>query len=403
MTERLYYHNPYLKSCTATVLECRKNGEHYEVLLDRTVIFPEGGGQPSDTGMINGIKVLRANDCGEDIWNVVDSPIIPGSSVTVTIDFDRRFDHSQQHTGEHIVSGLAHKLFNATNVGFHMAEEYVTIDFDIPLTDEQLLQLETEANAAVCRNIPITVNIVEEAELPSVPLRKRASGLTGDIRIVSIDGVDSCTCCGTHTETSAEVGIVKFTDHAKYKQGVRIWLVCGMRALEDYRKKQLMLTEASRQFSTKWENVPQMIAKQSNELSEQKRLYKLRTAKYLAYRSGELLINAKELKHGCRLVYTVEDALSGEELKLLCESLCAQKGVVAVVFTKNGDSLFYQLMRSENVTISMRRLIEAINVALVGKGGGRDDRVQGSAKLTDSTEGALEQLESYLISVIKAE
>ena len=403
MTKRAYYDNGAL-SCEAVVLDCVAVEGGYEILTDVTSIFPESGGQLSDTGRIGDAVVSHAREDGELVWHMADKPIEKGTAVTVVADAEPRMDHTCQHSGEHILSGLASKLFGAVNVGFHMAEDYATIDLDTFLTHEQIQQLQREANRAVQRNVPVTCVVVQGEELENIPLRKQAKGLTGDIRIVYFDegAVDSCTCCGTHVALSGEVGYIKITSHIKYKGGTRIWFACGMRAVEDSLKNQDIVDNLAVRFSAKAEDVVSAVVRQGDELNTVKHQLRERTQQLQKYIAAELLEEAENIS-GTRLVISLQQGIQMNELKTLAEKLTEQPDVLAVLFAKNGDTLMYQLARGKGVKQSIRELIQAVNAAVGGKGGGRDDFAQGSAPISGASDvdGTAEQIKNYCKAVLK--
>lgn len=395
MTKKLYY-DPERTACEATVLACEAVGDGYDILLDATVIYPEGGGQLSDTGHIGEARISHAREADGEIWHLADRPLPVGAAVRVTFDLEPRLDHTQQHTGEHILSGLAKTLFGASNVGFHMAEDYATIDLDLPLSEAQLNRLETEANRAVQRDVPTVTRIVNESELDEIPLRKRAKGLAGEeIRIVWCGGVDSCTCCGTHCARSGAVGMIRITAHMNYKGGTRLWFACGMRAVADAQENARLADKLARRFSTKPEGVLDAVTKQGDELVALKRMLRMRTDALLAYRAAELL-QAAETVRGVKCIVYAENGLSAQELKQLAEKLCAQQQAVAVLFSRIGETVYYQLWRAAGVSLSMRELCAALNAITGGKGGGRDDAAQGSAKAQPGFAELIAQFERYL-------
>ncbi len=403
MTKRAYYDNGAL-TCRATVLDCVAVEGGYEILTDVTSIFPESGGQLSDTGRIGDAVVSHAREDGELVWHLADRPLEKGAAVTIEADAEPREDHTCQHSGEHILSGLASKLFGAVNVGFHMAEDYATIDLDTPLTHEQIQQLQREANRAVQRNLPVTSVVVQGEELENIPLRKQAKGLSGDIRIVYMDGgqVDSCTCCGTHVATTGQVGYIKITAHMKYKGGTRMWFACGMRAVEDSLKNQDIVDTLAVRFSAKAEDVVSAVIRQGDELNGAKHQLRERTQQLQRYVAEELL-NGAESINGVRLVVSLQQGTQMNELKTLAERLSGESDVLAVLFSRNGDTLMYQLTRGKAVGHSARELIQAVNAAAGGKGGGRDELAQGSAPLgaAADVEGTVEQIRSYCRAVLR--
>ena len=400
MTKKLYY-DPKCTTCSAVVLACEKAGEAYEALLDATVIYPEGGGQLSDTGRIEDAVVSHAREAADGIWHRIDRPLAVGTTVEVMFDPEPRLDHTQQHTGEHILSGLAKTMFGASNVGFHMAETYATIDLDMPLTEEQLQRLETEANRAVQRNSPTETRVVTEQELESIALRKRAKGLKGDeIRVVWCGGVDSCTCCGTHCAQSGEVGMIRITAHMNYKGGTRLWFACGLRALQEAEANAALGDKLARRFSTKPESVLEAVIKQGDELAALKRTLRARTEALLAYRA-QALLEAAEPVCGVKAVVHAEEGFTAQELKLFAEKLCACEPAVVALFSENGETVQYHLQRAEGVQLSMREACEALNAITGGKGGGRDAAAQGSAKAQAGFAELLCQYEGYLKQRLK--
>lgn len=395
MTKKLYY-DPNITSCEAEVLAVRPVKEGFEILLDRTVIYPEGGGQLSDTGRIGSAIISHAREEEERIWHMADREVPVGEKVQVFFDPLPRLDHTQQHTGEHILSGLAKTMFGAANVGFHMAEDYATIDLDKPLGESELAELEAKANAAVQANIPTKTQIVNDRELESIEIRKRAKGLAGDnIRIVWCGGVDSCTCCGTHCAMSGEVGFIKITAHMNYKGGTRLWFACGMRAVQYAQETAALAEKLARRFSTKQENVLEAVVKQGDELAALKRELRLRTDALLSYRAQDLLSKAESV-NGTKLVVTLEEGFAMQELKVLAEKVCTGEKAVAVILSAVGETVYYQLWRSAGVTLSMRDVSAALNAILGGKGGGRDDAAQGSAKAQEGLKDTLLQFENYM-------
>lgn len=400
MTTKLYHENG-CTSCTATVLDCRANGDGtFDILLDRTAIYPEGGGQLSDIGFIGQARCLHARDDNGDVWHRCDKPLEAGAQVNVQADEAARLDHTQQHTGEHMLSGLAHTLFGCTNVGFHMAEDIVTVDFDKPLSSGQINELELKVNEAIQRDVPTRTITVTPEEYETIQIRKKARGLKGEITIVYAGGVDSCTCCGTHCPSAGQVGALKVLSHINYKGGVRISFVCGMRAIISMQQDAARVDAIARRFSTGTDKALDAVIRQGDELAALKRELKQRTDMLLNYRAAQLAAEA-DTCGGVKAIVTLENGLEPNELSLLCDKLCALGGIVAVVLTQRGDTLSYRVMRSGGVALSMKELIQAVNALFGGKGGGRDDSAQGSAKLNGSAADSIEQLRSYVCRRLK--
>ncbi len=285
-TVKLYDQEPYETTFTAKVLSCRPAGEHesaraghsFAIELDRTLFFPEGGGQTSDTGVLTqansgsgelSADVIDVQETDGRIFHFAGTPLEPGSEVTGKINWAHRFDNMQQHTGEHIVSGLAHKLFGLRNVGFHLSDQTVTMDYDRELSAEQIETLETEANRAIWDNRAVTVLFPTPEELTGLDYRSKID-LTEGVRLVRIDGVDLCACCAPHVRTTAEVGLLKIVDYRRYKGGMRLWIVCGSRALADYRMLHDQSASISEALSAPRDELLEPVLKIGHSLDEAK-------------------------------------------------------------------------------------------------------------------------------------
>ncbi|MBR0025609.1 MAG: hypothetical protein IJP37_00480, partial [Clostridia bacterium] len=296
-------------------------------------------------------------------------------------------------------------LFDVNNVGFHMAKDYVSVDFDKPLTEEQLIELEDAVNDAIFANVPVRCEIFAredlDAELTREPLRKPLSDhVEGDVRIVTIEGADRCACCGTQLATTAQVGMLKITSHENYKGGMRLTFAAGLRALAAHREKQETVSQLARRFSTKEQDVLPVVIKQGDELNACKRELKARTAKLMGYVAKELYDAAEEIG-GVKLIVSVQEGFSAGDLKPLTESILALGKAAAMIFIPDGDTVRYALAASDKVKLSMKDAAQAVNAALNGKGGGRDTFAQGSAPMRAGFEQAAEQLSNYFRAVLK--
>ena len=388
MTEKLYYSE--LKECEATVLSCVEKDGKFLVKLDKTIIFPEGGGQPSDLGTIDGALILDAREDGEDVVHVLDRPLEAGKGCTVRLDLSRRLDHSEQHTGEHILSGTAWRLFEAKNVGFHMAEDYCTLDLDKFLDADALALLESEANFAVRRNVPVYAEVMDRAKFDSITIRKKSDVKSDEIRVVFIgEGgeVDSCTCCGTHCARSGEVGYIRIADSQKYKGGTRIWFSCGGRAVREANALCRELSELARSYSTSREELPAAVKKQSDELSMAKRELKART---------QTLCDTIAEANTDEAAVLLMDGFSANDVKMLTESLVKKNARVALVFGQSGDTLNYRALRRDGEKLPMNELIQAVNGLVNGKGGGSPAFAQGAAK-AKIDEGTVGIVRDYIV------
>ena len=401
MTKKLYLNDSYLTQCQAVVLNCTPAGEGFDVELDQTVLFPTGGGQPYDTGWIGEAAVTDVTEAGERVLHHTNQPLEVGSQVTVTVDWPRRFDHMQQHSGEHILSFAAWELFGAHNVGFHMAQTYCTIDLDQPLSPEQVARLEKRTNALVAQNLPVQIQYVTPEQLAGMELRKKAAGLKGEIRIVFMPGGDSCTCCATHVKALGEVGQVKVASVEHYKGGARLVFHCGMRALGHAQRMQDIVEGVARRFSTKPEDVGEAVLRMQQEQNQLRRENKELYQKLNGYLAQEILGSAPEGK-GVKLCVRMLEGLPAAQLKPLAQALCKAQKALALLCAPNGEMVQYLLCASDGVGLDMGELCQAVNAALGGRGGGKGTLAQGSAKTAPGQIEALEQLATYLMQRIKA-
>ena len=220
-TEKLYYQDAHQAAFEARVVSCQPGKHGYDVVLDRTCFYPEGGGQPGDTGVLSGVRVTDTHERGGEIVHFCEQPLSEGQSVEGRIDYARRFEFMQLHSGEHILSGVIHRRFGYENVGFHMGADFVTIDFSGLLTQEDLSAVEAEANEWVWKNVPIEITYPDAEALKAIPYRSKKE-LTGQVRIVTIPGADICACCGTHVSSTGEIGLIKIFSCVKFHDGVRL-------------------------------------------------------------------------------------------------------------------------------------------------------------------------------------
>ncbi len=252
MTEKLYETDSYRRRFTATVEACHPREAGYAVRLSCTAFFPEGGGQAADTGTLGGVAVTDVQTVEGEIWHYTDTPLTVGETVQGEIDWIQRFSRMQHHTAEHIICGLAHRHYGYENVGFHLGSEDVTLDLSGELTREQLDALETEANIIVAANVAVMAAIPAPEVLTQLTYRsKKEKELTGPVRLVTVEGVDCCACCAPHVARTGEIGLIKLLDFMRYKGGVRIHLLCGLAALEDYRLRYTQIADGAAKLSVK--------------------------------------------------------------------------------------------------------------------------------------------------------
>ena len=377
MTVKLYNDNVMLKNCQAIVLACEEKDGKFFVELDQTVIFPEGGGQLSDRGKIGGVNVLHASEKDGRIWHECDAPLEVGAQVEVTLDWAVRLDRMQQHCGEHILSFVCWKLFDSNNIGFHMNEDTVTVDLDKALSEEELLQVEQESNAIIWENRPITVLNLESEEAAKLPMRKFNANLQGILRIVAVENADVCTCCGTHPPVTGMVGCLKIIRAERRKQGQRLEILCGARAMADAAKKNRILQNIATDFSAKVEEVPERIAKLKEEMASLQDALKEKTAKLLEIELQEALAVAQVRADGAKvLALVLDDAKNG---KNLLSRVGALENTVSVLLAVQPERISYFVALGKDTAGDCRAYIKLLNDTFGGRGGGKPDGAQGGA------------------------
>ena len=327
-TERLFDKDPYMTEFSATVLFWKQAEGAFFAALDKTAFFPEGGGQFCDLGTLYNADVL---DVQEDengvIWHKINKPLETGITVTGHIDWRRRFDFMQQHSGEHIFSGLAHTHFGAANVGFHLGLEVTTIDLDVPLNEKKVNMLEREANEAVYKNLPVEISYPSKAELAVLPYRSKKE-LSGRVRIVTVPGYDICACCGTHVARTGEIGIIKITSFQNYKGGTRLFMLCGGRAFADYQRKNADIQHVTTSLSIKPEELCQGVERLCNEITAHK-IYESSVKREL------FALKAKSLGSGERVAVFEENLSSDVSVLPLPKAL--ELRLFSAAKTKNGN------------------------------------------------------------------
>jgi alanyl-tRNA synthetase len=367
--KKLYEENPYLTQFTATVLSCVEGKQGYDVVLDQTAFYPEGGGQPYDLGQLDGVPVLAVHQRDGLVVHTCAGPLAVGAQVEGAIDWARRFDLMQQHSGEHIVSGMAHAKWGCDNVGFHLGADVVTIDLNVLLDEEQLQELEEAVNRYLWEDHPVSITVPDPQALATLEYRSKKA-LTGPVRIVSFLGADTCACCGTHVSSSGQVGLVKLLTVQKFRSGVRIELVCGGRAM-DYLSAAL---EQNRQVSNL------LSAKLFETGAAAQRLLAENSAlKSRILTMEDRRFSALAAEHaGVGDLLLFEDGLSPDGLRRLCDALLqTRKGRCACFSGADDQGYAYAIGQQEG---DLRPLTKALNQALCGRGGGKPTFVQGAVQ-----------------------
>ena len=366
---KLYYDSAYIKEFEAQVLSCQEGKKGWEITLSATAFYPEGGGQPADTGLLGNVRVTDVHEKDGQVVHYTDGPLPVGEMVRGVIDWDRRFQHMQEHSGEHLVSGLIHQRFGYDNVGFHMGTDEVTIDFNGVLEWEDLMAIEEKANGMIWENLEISAVYPEKDELDAMEYRSKKE-LTGAVRIVSIPGGDVCACCGTHVERTGEIGLVKFLSMIHYKGGVRISLLCGKRAVEDYERKRDQVQKISVLLSAR----PGEIARAVEKLKEDEA--KLQEKLVAAY-DKLIASEVRDIKEGDGDIFILEPDFEAIQLRHLVNRLLEEKKgrtVLALGGAAEGSFLYVLGSREGD----MRRLSRELNGLLNGRGGGSAQMAQGT-------------------------
>ena len=378
MTEKLYEVDSYVQNFTAQVVSCTLVPGGFAVVLDRTAFFPEGGGQPCDTGRLGGARVLAVHTDGETITHTTDAPLTAGETVDGCLDWPARLDAMQQHTGEHILSGILHAMFGAENVGFHIGSEAVRMDTSVPISAEGLREAELAANRIVWQDVPVLITYPTPEELAALTYRSKKE-IAGQVRIVTIPGADVCACCGTHTATTGQVGQIKILASENYKGGVRLSVVCGQRALAEAQAMRARQADIGALLS----------AKSTETANAVHRVYE----EYTALKFAHFGLCSQLFDTMAQLVTPGEDAirivngLDPDGLHRLAVRLSEATSGLCAALTPTDKGTGYCLAQADG---DVRALTKALNTALNGRGGGKPGICQGSCAATP------EQVEDFL-------
>ena len=385
MTEKLFYEDGYQKEFTAEVLNClplqEGTSRHYQIILDRTAFFPEGGGQYADKGLLDEVRVLDVQEEENAIVHITDGPLEVGTKVTGKLDWDERFMKMQQHTGEHIVSGIVHGRFGYNNVGFHLGSEDCTMDFDGDVTKEQLREIEWEANQAVVSNLEVQVSYPSKEELKALDYRSKIE-IEGQVRIITVPGFDVCACCAPHVKRTGEIGLIKLTNVQHYKGGVRITMLCGFRALADYDAKEERARAISMSLCAKENEIDEAVEHLKNERDQLKmQLLEMHHRLLEEKLSGHLKTLTEDKKGAAGLpekTCIFADGLNASDMKYLMNRILEKGAVLAIVISPDNQDGFRYIAGSK--TVDVREVSKLLNAHFDGRGGGKPDMVQGACK-----------------------
>lgn len=378
MSEKLYYKSAYIKEFDAKVISCEKGEKNFEVILDKTAFYPEGGGQPCDLGTINGVKVVDVQEKDEEVVHYITEEISAGTEVHGVIDWARRYDLMVQHSGEHLVSGFINRRYGYNNVGFHIGAEMITIDLDGELTKEQLREIEADTNDYIWENRKLEILYPTPEELETLQYRSKKE-LSGEVRIVRFPDGDTCACCGTHVDTTSEIGFVKIISVQKFHEGVRIEMLSGKRAYEYIAKAVEENSKISALLSAK---VFETAAAVERLLDENQQL-KIK----VSAAENTLISSIADNYKGIETTTIINQPnFTPDNVRRLAAALIEQNKGMCCVFSGDDESGYkYAVAQKDG---DLKELVKDMNTALNGRGGGKPFFAQGSvnAKWSDIEE-----------------
>jgi alanyl-tRNA synthetase len=374
VTERLYYTDAYLTEFDATILRVESRGDRREALLDRTAFYPTSGGQPFDTGRLGSTRVIDVVD-GDDgvIRHVIEGELEPGR-IHGTIDWNRRFEHMQQHTGQHVLSAAFDRLLDARTESFHLGSISSTIDLNRTLSAAEIARAETEANRVVWEDREVSVRFASAEEATGLPLRKE-SVRTGTLRLIEIPGFDISACGGTHVASTGAIGNIAVASSERFRGGARVEFVCGVRALNAYRELREAMAASVRLVSVLPSELPGGIERLQAEAKDMKRQIKDLQSRLAGF-EGAALADRTQVFGNIRAVVDAVDGSDQTGLKALAATITARSGHVAVLFSAPGPSAAV-IARAADSTLDCAALLKKLIERFGGKGGGRPDLAQG--------------------------
>lgn len=377
-TIALYDDDSFATEFSAQVVSCEEVEGGFKIVLDQTLFFPEQGGQTSDIGSLGQVNVTDVQIEDDVIYHFCDKPIEAGQKVIGTIDWNHRFGNMQQHTGEHIFTGLAHNLYGADNVGFHLSDNTVTLDLNIELSEEQVRLIERTGNEIIAKDLPVKAYFPDEATLAATDYRSKKE-IAGAVRLVEIEGVDICACCAPHVKTTGQVGMLKVVSYGKYKGGTRVYILCGLRALEDYNRRMDLLAKSYQQLSCSEEDLPGRIAGIIDENKQFK--YKISQIK------ADILMN-QIVKYPSELsdVTIFTEDLDAKTMRDGVNALVERHEGLCAIFSGDDEEGYNFVIGSK--TRDCSAIAAGLRELLGAKGGGSKQMAQGSVQATRS---AIEQ------------
>lgn len=364
-TIKLYETDSYIKDFNATVLSCEEKDGSYYVVLDRTAFFPEGGGQDADRGKIGNANILDVQIKNDIIYHKADMPFTENEAVSCQIDWDTRFSRMQNHTGEHIVSGVIHRLHGFNNVGFHMNDTLITLDVDGPLSEDDIKVIELKSNKAVYDNKSVKAIYPSAGELPNYDYRSKLD-ITEGVRLIEIEDYDLCACCAPHVAKTGEIGIIKILSFIPYKKGTRIEMICGLLALNDYANLHTTNKSIMNMLSAKRFEIADAVERIQSELGNVRAENKRLMAEMATLKMEKHVIDNKL----CVFI----DGVSYDELRNCSNTLIEDYEYCYLFSETDENNYIYVISSKEN---NVREYVQNLNKTFNGKGGGRDTYAQG--------------------------
>lgn len=387
MTKKTYDLDSYQKTCTSKVCSCnpgKRNGmEGFAVELEETCFFPEGGGQPSDRGVLNGIPVLDVYEEHGNIFHLLAKPIDNGETVQGSIDFKRRFHYMQIHSGEHMLSGIILKEQGLHNVGFHIGKDVNTIDLDGELSTENWENIEKQVNKMITQKLPVKVYYPDKNTLEILDLRKKPE--VSYLRVIEIPGVDACGCCGTHVANTGEIGLLKIIDIQRYKGGTRLTFLCGDAAFDDYILKHSLVKEMATSFSCKPHEVGESVEHLLEEITELKISLAKKNRRLFSLIENELMQSAQLLGEA-QWLFLAEEDFTGDEVKAFALNASKRAGILCTAFSCKEGCTRYAFSKGADCNISLGDLGKEFNQHFCGKGGGSKELFCGKLEEIYSVE-----------------
>ncbi len=368
-TRRLFYEDVYIQEFEAIVLSCEEKDGKYHVILNATAFYPEGGGQPADKGMIDNIPVVDVQYIDGELCHIMERPLEEGAQVVGKIDWNWRFDLMQQHSGEHIVSGMIHEKYGYENVGFHMGEEIITIDLSGVLTWQQVQEIEKKVNYYIWMNQQVNIFYPDERQRKFIPYRSKKE-LTGEIRLVEFPGADLCACCGLHVTHASQIGLVKILSCKKFRDGVRMEMLSGKRALDYLSGSTEQNSQIAVSLSVKENETKEAVQRLLDEVydlkgqlaQEKQKSFEVKAASFAG--KGNVLL--------------IEDTMEAAEVRKCTDSILNTCGGIAALFAGNDTDGYKYAIGERNGDI--KELVKKVNKELNGRGGGKPFFAQGSVK-----------------------